>query len=986
MSSQIRCALTVSSLVTAMWMSSCTTIAPNSAPAESHLADADGGLSPAASIDHSDTIWWSDGDEIFEDQYEVINGRVIIQGDMSLGTEDEAWQQHRELIERYPNGMPRDKALVESRSRRIWDDGIIRYQISRSWNADQTNAINQAIRAWNLQSAQTGLTWVRAPLAPRTAGVLFDREANGQCTSATGQHQRRRDINLDPSCVQPYGQNQNTIEHEMGHAMGLHHEHSRSDRETWIHYIESNYNYKSGDTRIWDHLPRRFENIGNFDVQSLMQYNSINSFSYINAASQPMPYFVDRSELTLFTALGSGGAVSATHRYNRMIRLDRVGIEMANVRTTDVDADGFDDLLTTSGGEPVWSSRGATGWIPLRPGGLRVVGAIGELAIGRFDAHVGVDVVRIHGTTWTLFSSDGTSTSTSRSMTTSHFECRDTNADGLDDVFSVQSDGTWSSAFGGSVLAPQTPRSNVDMGVRDFRLVALAGSGHELRVVAFRSGVLSHASLDGGAWSSVFGTAGRGPLPAHATTLDKVYFVEIEGIRRDPNEPVDILTYSDGRDGRGRRAGEAVFVADALGSTAGNTSLVSNITDDFAPEMRIHPAIGYFSSPDQASILSYGIIFRAQGPSQSDISALGIMNLSSGPTTLTDRYPLAALPAPIPIGANRLSDTFVAGVAPTERIELEATFMSPSGVRAVQVQTRRRGAAGAMTVIADRTQNGSADTMTVRETFSQVAPGLYEVRAIPISPAPVWASRNTAVWWFYVSGDTCGDGFQDQSEFCDNGPANSDTTPDACRTSCYLAACADGVVDFGEQCDNGIWQNNDYIPNACRTNCVFAYCGDSVLDSGEACDSGSLNSFAPNATCRPTCEFLRCGDSIVDNFFGENCDTGASRSDSVPNACRTNCQSAHCGDGVVDTGETCDDGNSNDADGCRNNCTSCGDGIVGVGETCDDGNLVDTDACRNNCTRCGDGIQDSVEQCDNGTSNGICTGVGCTTTCLVCIE
>ncbi|MEJ2457566.1 MAG: filamentous hemagglutinin N-terminal domain-containing protein, partial [Novosphingobium sp.] len=41
------------------------------------------------------------------------------------------------------------------------------------------------------------------------------------------------------------------------------------------------------------------------------------------------------------------------------------------------------------------------------------------------------------------------------------------------------------------------------------------------------------------------------------------------------------------------------------------------------------------------------------------------------------------------------------------------------------------------------------------------------------------------------------------SEVCDDGAANSDTDPDACRTDCQPAYCGDGVADTGESCDDG---------------------------------------------------------------------------------------------------------------------------------------------------------------------------------------
>lgn len=86
-----------------------------------------------------------------------------------------------------------------------------------------------------------------------------------------------------------------------------------------------------------------------------------------------------------------------------------------------------------------------------------------------------------------------------------------------------------------------------------------------------------------------------------------------------------------------------------------------------------------------------------------------------------------------------------------------------------------------------------------------------------------------------------------------------------------------------------------------------------------------------------------------------------------------------CGNAVTETGETCDDGNLTDGDGCDSNCavTACGNGIVTTGEECDDGNAVDTDACAA-CQDavCGDGfVRAGVELCGD-SSSAACTNPG----------
>jgi MYXO-CTERM domain-containing protein len=112
----------------------------------------------------------------------------------------------------------------------------------------------------------------------------------------------------------------------------------------------------------------------------------------------------------------------------------------------------------------------------------------------------------------------------------------------------------------------------------------------------------------------------------------------------------------------------------------------------------------------------------------------------------------------------------------------------------------------------------------------------------------------------------CGNGQIDQAEQCDNGPANSDTTPGACRTDCTTAHCGDGVVDPGEGCDDGP-ANSDTVAGACHTTCVAPVCGDGIVDPGEACDDGAANGTTPS------CD-LHCNISAPPSSGGCGCAVG----------------------------------------------------------------------------------------------------------------
>ncbi len=85
-------------------------------------------------------------------------------------------------------------------------------------------------------------------------------------------------------------------------------------------------------------------------------------------------------------------------------------------------------------------------------------------------------------------------------------------------------------------------------------------------------------------------------------------------------------------------------------------------------------------------------------------------------------------------------------------------------------------------------------------------------------------------------------------EFCDTGSASAQ-----CDGDCSAVACGDGTLNTAanEQCDDGA-ANSNTTPDACRTNCRNASCGDGVIDTGERCDEGANN--GPGSGCTTACE------------------------------------------------------------------------------------------------------------------------------------
>ncbi|MDD9934139.1 MAG: DUF4082 domain-containing protein [Myxococcales bacterium] len=135
----------------------------------------------------------------------------------------------------------------------------------------------------------------------------------------------------------------------------------------------------------------------------------------------------------------------------------------------------------------------------------------------------------------------------------------------------------------------------------------------------------------------------------------------------------------------------------------------------------------------------------------------------------------------------------------------------------------------------------------------------------------------------------CGDGLVDTGEACDDGPDNSDSAADACRTDCTEATCGDGVVDSDEECDDGA------ASTSCTADCML------ILDDGGDEDAGMVEDAGTTAPDAGADAGLEDG--------GRSAEDGGPGGDPEPDA------GVHTGDGAIDEDAGPDDGASTD-DGC----------------------------------------------------------------------
>ncbi|MDY0000449.1 MAG: hypothetical protein RBU30_04045 [Polyangia bacterium] len=207
----------------------------------------------------------------------------------------------------------------------------------------------------------------------------------------------------------------------------------------------------------------------------------------------------------------------------------------------------------------------------------------------------------------------------------------------------------------------------------------------------------------------------------------------------------------------------------------------------------------------------------------------------------------------------------------------------------------------------------------------------------------------------FSSGASCGDGLLDPGEECDDGPGNSDTGADACRTDCTRARCGDGVVDNLEDCDGSNLAGAtcaSVLPGlvggalGCDERCRFVLtgcngCGNGYVEPGEVCDGTDLDAQSCQTFAGLAHGSLGC--SVACELDASGCHECGNGSVEGPEVCEpTDLGGRACADmgdyngGLLACGDGC---LSLDDSGCFN----CGDG------QCDASRGEDLSSCPADC-------------------------------------
>ena len=162
-----------------------------------------------------------------------------------------------------------------------WPNGIVYYEYDANVTADYKSAFTNGLEEW---SSRTGVKFIEGRGNGNYVHVVNALENSSQIGMIGGE----QILNMR------HWYSSLTVAHELGHALGLHHEHCRSDRDNYV--IINAANILPGMEPNF-YLNTSSINYGIYDFESIMHYAKNEFAKPATLTIQPLPAYSDKIEV-----------------------------------------------------------------------------------------------------------------------------------------------------------------------------------------------------------------------------------------------------------------------------------------------------------------------------------------------------------------------------------------------------------------------------------------------------------------------------------------------------------------------------------------------------------------------------------------------------------------------------------------------------------------------------------------------------------------
>jgi hypothetical protein len=277
-------------------------------------------------------------------RYADVDGLAIFEGDIVLGRVDDLTR-----IEAAGRGPVLESIGISGQQFR-WPNATVPFDIDPGMPDQQR--VTDAIAHWE---AHTPLRFVRRA-AGTTDFVMF--QSGGGCSSQVGRRGGQQSVTLGQGCSTG-----NAI-HEIGHTIGLWHEQSREDRDTFVRIVWANID-PSLQHNFTQHITDG-DDLGAYDYGSILHYPpdafSINGQPTI-VALQPLPAGVVMGQRN---GLSAGDIAGVLVLYPQLVTLKEIRKEPIRDTLKEIGKDPIQDTVKEIRKEPIRDTLKEVGKDPIQ--------------------------------------------------------------------------------------------------------------------------------------------------------------------------------------------------------------------------------------------------------------------------------------------------------------------------------------------------------------------------------------------------------------------------------------------------------------------------------------------------------------------------------------------------------------------------------------------------------------------------------------------